>query len=199
MISIIFFLIHFICYWCMVFIYDKNIKKNVFYNSVLLSLKNQIVYTLPLIYILFKFYPISYDNFLFSFLYIPILVITGDIYFYISHFPLHSRLLFKYHKTHHAGTTHVAKSLDADFMEHVFGNLGSFICGILILKYFNHVINIYVLGLWVGIITINVCTSHINGESSLNNGLHKIHHKKLNCNYGNGFYIMDKIFGTYKN
>jgi len=199
MISIIIFSIHFICYWGMVFIYDKNIKEKVFYNSVLLSLKNQLLYTLPTIYILFKYYPISYDNFLFSFLYIPILVITGDIYFYISHFPLHTKVLFKYHKTHHTGTTHVAKSLDADFMEHVFGNLGSFICGILILKYFNHVINIYILGLWIGIITINVCTSHINGKSSLNNGLHKIHHNKLNCNYGNGFYIMDKIFGTYKN
>jgi len=198
MISIIFFLIHFICYWCMVFIYDKNIKKTVFYNSILLSLKNQLLYTFPSMYILFNYYPISYDNFLFSFLYIPLLVITGDIYFYISHFPLHSRLLFKYHKTHHTGTTHVAKSLDADLIEHIFGNLGSFLCGILILKYFNHIINIYVLGLWIGIITINVCTSHINGESSLNNGLHKIHHKKLNCNYGNGFYIMDKIFGTYK-
>ena len=183
----------------MVFIYDKNIKKTVFYNSVLLSLKNQVLYTFPTMYALSNYYPIIYDNFLFSFLYIPILVITGDIYFYISHFPLHSKLLFKYHKTHHTGTTHVAKSLDADFMEHVFGNLGSFLCGILILKYFNHVINIYVLGLWIGIITINVCTSHINGESYLNNGLHKIHHTYLNCNYGNGFYIMDKIFGTYKN
>ena len=197
MISTEIFFLHFVCYWGMVFIYDRNVKKKCFYNSVVLSLKNQLLYTYPTIYILFDYYPIKYDNFMFSFLYIPVLVITGDIYFYISHYPLHSKLLFKYHKTHHTGTTHVAKSLDADFIEHVFGNLGSFLCGIVLLKYFNHIINIYILGLWICIVTLNVCISHINKYSKLNNGLHKLHHKRLNCNYGNGFYIMDKLFGTY--
>jgi sterol desaturase/sphingolipid hydroxylase (fatty acid hydroxylase superfamily) len=193
------FLLHFICYWSLVIIYDKNVPKKVFYKSVMLSLKNQLLYTYPSICILFIYYPISYDNFLFSFLYLPFLVASGDIYFYISHRPLHSKLFFKFHKHHHTGIIHVAKSLDADGLEHVLGNLGSFLCGILVLQYFEHTINIYIICLWVCMVTVNVCISHSNNKCDIDNGLHKTHHKKLNCNYGNGFYIMDRIFGTYKN
>ena len=192
------FFIHFVCYWTMVALYDKNVPAKTFYKSALLSLKNQILYTYPIIYFLFKYYPISYDNFLISICYLPVLVITGDLYFYISHRPLHSKLLFKYHKSHHTGLIHVAKSLDADALEHIFGNIGSFLCGILLLWYFNYIINIYILAFWVGSITLNTCISHSNNNCSLDNGVHKLHHKYLNCNYGTGLYIIDKLCGSFE-
>jgi len=192
------FLIHFLCYWLMVFLYDTDVPDKTFYKSVLLSLKNQVIYTYPTINILFRYYPISYDNFLLSFGYLPILVVTGDIYFYISHRPLHTKWLFHFHKSHHTGKIHVAKSLDADGIEHVFGNLGSFISGILLLQYFGYIINIYILSLWVGIATLNTCLSHSNYNCELDNGVHYLHHKNLRCNYGTGLYLIDRLTGSYK-
>ena len=191
------FLIHFICYWFMVNLYDNDVPSKIFYRSALLSLKNQILYTYPCIYIFFKYYPINYDNFLLSFGYLPILIIISDIYFYMTHRPLHTKLLFNFHQSHHTGIIHVAKSLDADGIEHIFGNLGSFLSGILFLQYFGYTIHIYVLNLWIGIATINTCLSHSNLRCVLDDGVHKIHHKKLRCNYGTGLYIMDRLMGSY--
>jgi len=182
----------------MVYLYDKNVSTDVFCKSALLSMKNQVIYTYPIINILFRYYPVSYDNFLLSFCYLPVLTVTGDIYFYITHRPLHTKLLFPYHKSHHTGKVHVAKSLDADGLEHVFGNLGSFLCGILLLQYLGYIIHIYVLGLWVGFATLNTCLSHSNYNCRLDDGLHYLHHKSLRFNYGTGLYIMDRLMGSYK-
>jgi len=192
------FLIHIICYWTMVYLYDKNVSTTTFNKSTLLSLKNQAVYTYPTMNILFRYYPISYDDFILSFCYLPVLMVTSDMYFYIMHRPLHTKLLFQYHKSHHTGKIHVAKSLDADGLEHVFGNLGSYLCGILLLQYLGYIIHIYVLGLWIGIATITTCYSHSNYNCQLDDGLHYMHHKSLRCNYGTGLYIMDRLMGSYK-
>ena len=201
MISTFVFLIHFLCYWVMVYLYDKNVTWNEFIlldKPVVLSIKNQIFYTYPTIHILFRYYPVKYDNLILSVGYIPMLVVMGDIYFYITHRPLHTKWLFKYHKSHHTGKTRVAKSLDADGLEHIVGNLGSFLCGILLLQYFGYIINIYVLSLWIGIATINTCINHSSYESKLDNGIHYIHHKTLRYNYGTGLYLMDRLMGSYK-
>ncbi len=201
MISTYVFLVHFVCYWLMVYLYDKNVTCNEFIlldTPVLLSLKNQFFYTYPTINILFRYYPVEYNNFVISILSIPFLVLTGDIYFYVTHRPLHTKWLFKYHKSHHKGRTRVAKSLDADALEHIVGNLGSFLCGILLLQYLGYIINIYVLSLWVGMATVNTCISHSTYNSKLDNGVHYIHHKTLRYNYGTGLYLMDRLAGTYK-
>ena len=192
------FLIHFLCYWLMVFLYDTDIPDKTFYKSVLLSLKNQVIYTYPTINILFRYYPISYDNFLLSFGYLPILVVTGDIYFYISHRPLHTKWLYHLHKHHHTGSICVAKSLDANGLEHLFGNLGSFIIGVILLWHFGYIINIYIITSWVGLATINTCISHSNYQCHLDSGSHFLHHKYRQCNYGFGLYLMDHITGTFK-
>ena len=192
------FSIHFFCYWMMVVLYDENIPPKIFWKSALSSLKNQLIFTYPLFILLFKYYPLKYDNLLLSFGYIPILIISGDIYFYMTHRPLHSKWLFKYHKSHHTGVVHVAKSLDADGFEHVFGNIGSFINGVLILWYFGYIINIYTLGVWVGISTFNTCLSHSNLKCNLDDGVHLLHHKYIKYNYGTGLYLCDRLMGTYK-
>jgi sterol desaturase/sphingolipid hydroxylase (fatty acid hydroxylase superfamily) len=194
--TLVFFSGHVLCYWGMVYLYDDD--KNILNKFSHDSFKNQILLTLPSFYIFFNYYPIKYDGFYNSLLYIPILIIFGDCYFYITHRPLHTKYLYFLHKQHHTGILNIAKSLDADFIEHIFGNIGSFLIGILILQYFDHIIHIYILFLWSIISVINVCVSHSNGGCFLDNKIHYNHHKYLYCNYGNGFYIMDRLFGSYR-
>ena len=198
MAGLILFFIHIICYWTMVFLYDTNVPKTDFNNAVTSSLKNQILYTLPSTIYFFNNYPIQYNNFLLSIGYLPVLIITSDCYFYITHRPLHMKWLYHLHKHHHTGKVCVAKSLDANGLEHLFGNLGSFIIGIILLWYANHIINIYIVGSWVAIATINTCISHSNFQCQLDSGSHYIHHKHRQYNYGFGLYLMDRISGTFK-
>ena len=47
--------------------------------------------------------------------------------------------------------------------------------------------------------TINVSISHSDSGSKYDNNIHNIHHKYLKYNYGTGFYIMDRLFNSYKN
>ena len=94
-------------------------------------------------------------------------------------------------------TVCVSKSLDADALEHIIGNLGSFIIGVLLLWYCNCIVNIYIFGGWVGFVTLNTCISHSNKTCFLDSGDHLHHHKYLNCNYGFGLYTIDRLVGTF--
>ena len=192
------FFIHVICYWTMVLIYDVDVPKKDLRQPIVSSLKNQVLYTLPITVAFNNYYPMVYDDALLSFTYYPFLIILSDFYFYISHRPLHSRCLYKYHKHHHMGKICVAKSLDANGLEHVFGNLGSFMFGIMVLWYFNIVINFYVISSWFGFVTICTCINHSNNKCALDNNIHFNHHKYRNCNYGFGLYLMDRVMDTYK-
>ena len=198
MVGLILFFIHFICYWTMVSLYDNNVPNNDFNNAVSSSLKNQLLYTLPSSVIFFNYYPIQYGNFFLSIGYIPVLIITSDCYFYVTHRPLHTKWLYHLHKHHHTGSICVAKSLDAHGLEHLFGNLGSFIIGVILLWHFGYIINIYIISSWVGLATINTCISHSNYQCHLDSGTHFLHHKYRQCNYGFGLYLMDRITGTFK-
>jgi sterol desaturase/sphingolipid hydroxylase (fatty acid hydroxylase superfamily) len=111
---------------------------------------------------------------------------------------MHSKWLYHLHKHHHTGSVCVAKSLDANALEHIIGNLGSFIIGVVCLWYFGVIINIYMVGGWVGFVTINTCISHSNFQCTIDSGNHLNHHKYLNCNYGFGLYLMDRLTGTFK-
>jgi len=62
---------------------------------------------------------------------------------------MHSKWLYHMHKHHHTGTVCVAKSLDTNALEHIIGNLGSFIIGVVCLWYFGVIINIYIVGGWI--------------------------------------------------
>lgn len=192
------FFVHFICYWLMVFIYDIDVPNEELREPIVSSLKNQVCYTLPLTVTFSNYYPIVYDNVLVSIACYPVLIVLSDFYFYVSHKPLHSRYLYNVHKHHHMGTLCVAKSLDANGIEHIMGNLGSFMFGIYVLWYLNIVINFYVLSSWVAFATINTCINHSNNKCCLDNGYHKLHHKYRNCNYGFGLYVIDKLMNTYK-
>ncbi len=188
MIVLIIFLIHVICYWLVVLLYDRHVPQNEFDVAARSSFKNQVLYTLPSTILFFNYYPIQYDNFLFSIGYLPILIISSDCYFYISHRPLHTKLLYHLHKHHHTGTVCVSKSLDANGLEHLFGNLGSFIFGVLLLWYFGFIINIYIIGSWVGLATINTCISHSNFQCCLDTGSHLNHQSSIQAQESKNLY-----------
>jgi len=91
----------------------------------------------------------------------------------------------------------MSKALDADIVEHLFGNLGSFAAGFLFLYYFNFTVNIYVIYFWTVFATINTCLSH-SVNTKYDSGIHHIHHKLLKYNFGTGLYLMDRMMGSYK-
>jgi len=195
--TIITFGLHFLSYWTMVYNYDTEFDK--YYVTALRnSLRNQIFVTLPATALLFVWYPIEYNNFLYSVACLPVIIVCGDIYFYLSHRPLHSKYLWSFHKSHHRSKVCVAKSLDADIVEHLISNLGSFVAGFIVLYYFNFIVNIYVVHLWTVIATTNTCISHSAGRAPFDTGIHHIHHKSLKYNFGTGLYILDRIMGSYK-
>jgi sterol desaturase/sphingolipid hydroxylase (fatty acid hydroxylase superfamily) len=182
------FQIHFICYWGLVLLYDT--KYNV--DAIRDSLKNQFFLTLPLSCLFFWTYPVEYERILLSVAMLPLVVVLSDMYFYCVHRVFHS-VFWAYHRRHHSGTVQIAKSLDADMIEHLVANLGSFVVPFLLLPTFNT----YVLHLWVAISTINTCISHAEKRMWGDKGVHHNHHARRNCNYGTGFYILDRLFGSY--
>jgi len=185
----------------MVYAYDikkQNIKISTLITPIKNSLRNQIFITLPTIFLFLQWYPIQHDNLLYSIASLPIIIISGDVYFYLSHRPLHTKYLWHLHKSHHQGTVCVAKSLDANMLEHLLGNLGSFAAGFLFLRYYNFIVNIYVVYLWVLISTINTCISHSGGEAPYDSKVHYLHHKLLKYNFGTGLYLIDRLVGSYK-
>jgi sterol desaturase/sphingolipid hydroxylase (fatty acid hydroxylase superfamily) len=159
---------------------------------------NQVTITLPTIYIALKYYPMVNNGIIGSIACLPLLVITGDIYFYTLHRLMHTRYLWPYHKLHHSDLVSVSKSLDGGVLEHLLCNLGSFIIGFYILLQLNVIINMYVACAWTMVATINTCGSHSSDIGPYDLGVHKKHHELLKYNYGTGFYIMDRLFGSYK-
>lgn len=192
------YFIHIFCYWFTSMYYD-NYKRNykLLKDSIRGSIYNQIFITFPFIYFNFKGYKFrsGRENIISSICLIPFLVVMADIYFYITHIFCHKYLWF-IHKYHHKGKNFAVKSLDAHMIEHILCNLVSIIIGLKILQLYNFYMNIYILCLWTAMTTINTCLTHT--EEYDKEGIHLVHHKYHNYNYGVGFYIMDRIFGTYK-
>jgi len=193
------FCIHIACYWGMVWKYDNESDPKSFREAARNSLKNQLCCTLPSTILFYKFTNMSPEISLFSsILLIPFIIIISDVYFFLTHYPLHKTFLWKYHKTHHRGKVHVAKSLDADLVEHFIGNLGSFISPFIIFNWLEIPFNLTIFNIWVAISTLNTCVSHMGYEAFGDKSIHHLHHKYLKYNYGTGFYILDRLLGTYK-
>lgn len=197
--SFITFAIHIACYWGMVWKYDTESKPDSFREAVSNSLKNQVCCTLPSTILFYEFTNVSSDaHLLSSICLIPAVIIISDMYFFLTHYPLHKTFLWKYHKTHHKGRVHVAKSLDADLIEHFMGNLGSFISPFLVFDWLEIPFNLTIFNVWVAVTTLNTCASHMGYEAFGDKGIHHLHHKHLKCNYGTGLYLLDRLFGTYR-
>ena len=190
------FTIHFMSYWATSIYYDDFIKNRlILCPSVERCLWNQLYGTLPMLCLFVATYPIEFNNFISSILLLPILVNGADIYFYCVH-RLGHRYFWKIHKIHHKGDNYAVKSLDTHIIEHIFVNIFSISYFIYLIYFMGFVINIYVLHLWIFIITINACLTHSENYNKYSN--HLVHHKYYNCNYGVGFYLIDKLLNTYK-
>ena len=124
-------------------------------------------------------------------LYIFLIIISYDIWFYLSHIILHMNFIKKIHKIHHSTNYKKLKFTDtshAHLIENILQPLGAFIP----LIFFN--INIYLL--------INTCIfiyfrgllRHDYRIINIVGNHHILHHKYPKYNYGE--YWLDKLFGT---
>ena len=169
-----------------------------FPSAVVNSLKNQFFVTLPVSHWVLTYYPRETLTFNESLFLLPLFVILGDVYFYMTHRLMHTPLLWRLHKHHHRTSVSVSRSLDASVMEHCFCNLGSFAAGTVILSQMDYVPHVYVLYIWTAVATWGSCTGHSNGNAPGDNEEHLMHHKHPAYNYGFGLYVFDRLFGTYK-
>ena len=71
--------------------------------------------------------------------------------------------------------------------------MGSFLIGPYLIN--GHLLTIK---LWILLGSINVCISHSGYKHFLVGKEHNLHHRLSKHNYGQGLYLMDKLFGTYK-
>lgn len=121
-------------------------------------------------------------------LYIIVQIAFGEVWFYTIHYVIHTKYLYRFHKTHHENNEVIGIfALYAHPLDAVVTNLGS----ILLLHYFIHfsIFHIYFIGT---IATINTIISSHTGTIS---GFHQMHHRRFTCNYGMN-YFMDRLFGT---
>ena len=112
-------------------------------------------------------------------------------HFYFFHRLFHKKYLYFLHKKHHE--THItiaASANNASVLEHVLVNVGElFVANYL----FQGSILLTLIAILFG--TVNPILSHC-GYLYFGSD-HEIHHMKLNKNFGFGFYIWDKLLGTY--
>ena len=119
-------------------------------------------------------------------------VFIADSIFYWTHRLCHTRLLYKIHKQHHNWNEPVSSSfLDANPIEHMIVNIPTVVIPLYIIK-----VSAFQQGLWIISVTINSITGHMVSYDSKQP--HILHHKLRNINYGaGGYYLMDRLMGTY--
>lgn len=195
-VEMLIFALHMTCYWGMVYVYDDpHHHPDCFWTSARSALRNQLLVTLPSVYLLGRWYPPDTAALWVSVAWLPLLVVTTDLYFYTLHRCLHSRWLWPYHRAHHTGRVRAVKALDADPLEHLVVNLGSFACGLVAGIYAGFTFHWWAVCMWAVVSTLNTCYSHcpeLDGED----GSHVLHHKHRACNYGVGLYVADRLLGS---
>ena len=190
----ILFLTHIASYWLTALVYTYLYKQwNKESNYVIhVVLKNQFLYTS--LYILpFNYYPEPFISNLHIIWQLPVIILLTDIIFYTSHRYFHyNKILYKYiHKTHHEYDPPIASAaLYAHPIEHLFVNLLSTVLPLFIVR-----ANLFVALLWAIIASVNVVIAHSGIWPS---DPHTTHHKYLNCNYGAGPLLIDKLFQTFR-
>jgi sterol desaturase/sphingolipid hydroxylase (fatty acid hydroxylase superfamily) len=131
---------------------------------------------------------IVYDTIFTEICYMILQIGFGEVWFYTIHYLIHSKYLYRYHKTHHENTEVIGIfALYAHPFDAIITNLGS----MLFLHYFIRFsfFHIYLVGT---IATLNtILMSHTNMKC----GFHQEHHRRFTCNYGMN-YFMDKLCGT---
>lgn len=163
-------------------------------SAIWVSVANQII-AMPIAMVIV---PLCIDNSEWEYIVLKLIFYTliADQWFYWAHRIMHHPRLYQHiHYIHHQWTYPMAvRTIYAHPLEHVIGNLGSFLIGPLIWN-----CNSTLLAAWVAIATFNA----VSGHSGLSltywdvNVKHDLHHRYLNYNYGI-MGISDRLYGTRK-
>jgi len=196
-------LLHVICYWgtaTFAWVYFEGPKKRyalhtskALWECTQLVLWNQLLWG-PLSTLLLLFY----WGFMFpttSYWWLPlqftINAIIGDALFYTLHRALHHSWVYPYiHERHHQYSIPIGcATFFAHPLEHILANVFPGIIGPLLTQ-----CCFEGWCLWIGLITSTTVLAH---SGILKDKRHDLHHLYRRVNYGNGFYLLDRLFGTH--
>lgn len=130
-------------------------------------------------------------------------LVLADLWFYVSHRALHSRLLYRFHKGHHA---HRAPTEAAAFL--ALSPAEAWFSGVLTLSFPMFLVPVHAHVAIACAVIILFCGFYIHdGALSRTLGLplvngpahHQMHHGRgrANANYALMFTFLDRMFGTY--
>lgn len=121
------------------------------------------------------------------YLQLPVLFLSTELWFDLSHRLMHTKYLYRFHKKHHKFIIPYSwASLYCHPLEMIVCNVGSNIWTTVFVDY-----NMYILILWNIIIAVNTNIAHTI------DGPHAIHHKKSKFNMG-VLRLLDRLLGTSK-
>ncbi len=166
-----------------------------YFETVIVSLKAQILVLLPLLNVVYQFYTVHENLPFFTIIYTFILsVLFEEFYFYYMHRLFHTKRFFKYHAMHHKVISPIATAtLYSSLIENLFCNFLPIVLVPLIFP-----MNWYSMCIWNILATASAVCSH-NGFKFFPRltKFHSYHHLFKTCNYGtNG--LLDYLNGTYK-
>lgn len=132
-----------------------------------------------------------------------VFLVLADLWFYVSHRALHSRLLYRFHKAHHAHRTptEAAAFLALSPVEAYVSGLGTIAFPLFLVPVHAPVVIgcaviILLCGFYIheGALLRTPGLPLINGPAQ-----HQLHHGRgrVNANYALLFTILDRMFGTY--
>ncbi len=163
--------------------YENNTKQR--QVAYIRSIQNLFILFCIICILPFDSIPSSTDN---QYTVLFVWFILADIIFTITHRLLHTKKLYWIHKQHHTNNpSYSTSTFDSHIVEFLFGNVSTGIMPMIIYKGSDTIQT-----LWITVAILNTVISHTI------EGPHLIHHKLLRYNYGQGFYLLDRIFNTYK-
>jgi len=126
----------------------------------------------------------------FSVLFFIGFVLVQDVYFYVLHYMMHI-FLYHIHKIHHSYYAPFTAWMSHP-LEHLFLNLGSLFVALYVFP--QPYIICTILSLTQPYTSVN---GHTAGDETTPSPVHEIHHTTSMRRFGTGFYLTDRIVGTF--